>query len=235
MSTYRIAGFNIRFENKYPYTDKLCADYRHDCTKVDYVISTTDKAINDERALVGDSFSLGYCEATCLYRALCNQILFDDAFLLHGAVVAVDGKGYAFLGKSGAGKSTHAMLWKQFYPDSVTIINGDKPIVRRLDGQFIAFGTPWSGKEQLNTNAGAPLQSLCFIEQARSNQICRLSMEETIARYFHQLLIPKDKDTVSKLLELTDAFLESMPAYLLHCDISKEAVDLCFNTLTNTR
>lgn len=235
MPTYKIADFNIQFLNKYEFVDALCHDYTCDACKPDYVIGVTPQEIIAERALMGEDFSLGYCEATCLYRKLCNQILDRDAFLLHCAVVQSGNNAYAFLGKSGAGKSTHALLWKQVYGDAVTIINCDKPIVRLVDGEFFAYGTPWSGKERISVNISAKIVALCFIEQSATNRIERLNAEQTVARYFQQLLIPPDASKAQKLLELTDSFLGAVPAYLLHCDISRAAAELSYNTLINLR
>ncbi len=232
MSTYKIADFVVEMNNRHSYTDWLCADFSCDGETIDFSVSASDDEIAAEQALMGEEFSAGYCEATCLYRSLCNQILCKNAFLLHGAAVETQGRAVVFLGKSGAGKSTHALLWKHCFGDKVNIINGDKPIVRLIEGRFIAYGTPWSGKERLYVKTGVPIAAICFIEQSKENNIARLDISQAVMRYFHQLLIPKDKDSAAKLLELTDEFLKSVPAYLLHCDISKAAAELSYNFLS---
>ena len=49
-------------------------------------------------------------------------------FLIHASVVAVQGKGYAFLGKSGTGKSTHSSLWLRHIGET-ELLNDDNPAV----------------------------------------------------------------------------------------------------------
>ena len=94
-----------------------------------------------------------------------------DAFLLHAAVIEVDGLAYAFAAPSGTGKTTHIALWKKFFGDRANIINGDKPIIRFENGTPYIYGTPWCGKEGYNINTKAPLAALCFIERSPENTI----------------------------------------------------------------
>jgi hypothetical protein len=72
---------------------------------------------------------------------------------------------------------------------------------------------------------------LCFLEQAKDNSIQKLTQQETANRLFSQLLIPTQEEAVTKTLELADRLIQSIPAWLLCCDISKEAVELSFNAM----
>ncbi|MCL2672191.1 MAG: hypothetical protein FWF10_09190 [Clostridiales bacterium] len=230
MKTYDIAGFSVQLVHKYPYTAQLCRDYEIDCAAPDFVLRTNNEEIEAEMALCGRN--AGSCEAVVLYRKLCNQLPELNAFVLHAAVAETDGRGLALLGASGAGKSTHMRQWMQYFPDKVRIINGDKPIVRMRDGEFWAYGTPWAGKEHWQRRACAPLAALVFVEQAKENKIRRLSTEELLPRIFSQILLPTSEVSGEKLLEMLDLLVCSIPAYVLHCDISKAAAELSFNTIT---
>ena len=235
MPLCRIADLAIQLNNRYSYTDKLCASYLCDAQQADLEVSVTQEEIDRERSL-GD-FSKAYCESVCLYRRLCLSLAPFDAFLLHAAVVETDGSGYAFLGRSGTGKSTHMQLWLDSFPNAVQVVNGDKPIVRRertKDGQtlFYAYGTPWAGKEGLQQNTRVPLKGLCFLEQAEKNSIRRLSCSEAVGLLFQQLLIPKERESVVSLLDLIDGLIRTVPAYLLKCNISREAAELSYAALT---
>ncbi|MDO4544047.1 MAG: hypothetical protein Q4C01_05775 [Clostridia bacterium] len=226
----RIADFNIIFENRYDFVKSLCSAYRAEFSEADYIIRATEAEILREKQLMGEAFSLGYCEATCLYRNLCNSILAQEAFLLHGAAVEYGGRSCVYLGRSGVGKSTHAQLLKEYCPE-VTIINIDKPIIRRIDGSFYAYGSPWCGKEVVQTRTRAIVSNLCFLEQSSGNEIRKLESGEAVERFFHQLLIPKDAVSADKLLALADGFLKSVGFYLLRCNVSRAAAEMSFNTL----
>jgi hypothetical protein len=151
--------------------------------------------------------------------------------LLHCAVLEYEGKGYAFLGRSGTGKSTHTRLWKK-YLGTPKMINGDKPILECVGDKFLAYGTPWRGKESWGMRASAPLYGLCFLEQAKENSIRKLTPSEVSSRLFGQILLPESEENTIATLELADKLIATTPAYLLKCDISKEAVKLSFEAMT---
>jgi hypothetical protein len=73
------------------------------------------------------------------------KILFN-CFLMHGAVVVVDGSIYMFTAPSGTGKSTHVALWKKYFKN-VEIINGDKPFSRVDESSVWVYGIPWPVKK----------------------------------------------------------------------------------------
>lgn len=233
MVRIRVAGFLIEVQNRFAYTERLCAAYRTECdAPADLIVSATKEEIRQEMTAATFDAPPAYCESVCLYRNLCNALPRLNAFLLHAATVRADDAAYAFLGHSGTGKSTHIRLWMEQFSDRVEIINGDKPIIRRMEDAFVAFGTPWAGKEGLQNNISAPLKGLCFLKQAPYNAITRLTQQETAKRIFHQFLIPKDAESVQKLMQLADALVRSVPTYELCCTISAEAARLSFDTLT---
>ena len=70
------------------------------------------------------------------YRIICKKILSFDAMLMHCAAVSVDNEAYLFTAVSGTGKTTHINLWRKKFGDRFFVINGDKPIIRLIDGKF---------------------------------------------------------------------------------------------------
>ena len=229
---YEIAGLRIDIQNKYDYTTKFCREYLSSdlSAPIDFSVSVTDEEIEEERKH-SQGFSIGYLENICLYRRLCTEATLHNRILLHASVLSYDGKGYAFLGSSGTGKSTHTRLWLK-HVEGAKIVNGDKPILEKTKNEFIAYGTPWRGKESWGENTFAPLKGLCFLEQAKENSISRLTPSETVKRLMVQMLLPSDEEKATATLELADELIQSVPAYLLRCDISETAVKTSFETLT---
>jgi hypothetical protein len=229
---YDIAGLRICIQNRCEYTTRFCQAYLSgdQDSPYDVFATVTNEEFYEEKRLSGD-FSDGYIENICLYRAICRQLPTLDRMLLHAAILEYDGKGYAFLGRSGTGKSTHTGLWLEYLKGS-KIVNGDKPILSCDENGFRAYGTPWMGKEGFGSNTSVPLCGLCFLEQAKVNEITRLTPSEAANRVFTQILLPEDVENVQKTLELTDKLVTNVPAYLLKCDISREAVMLSFEQLT---
>ena len=229
---YDIAGFRVQLNNQYPFTEKFCEKYLAEDQNAppDIVASVSKEEFLEEKKL-SPNFSDGYIENICLYRSLCLQMPQYGRILLHSSVLEYDGAGYAFLGRSGTGKSTHTKLWLKYLPNT-RVLNGDKPILQEKEDCFIAYGTPWQGKEGWGCKGQAPLKALCFLEQAKTNAIRRLTPAETAARLFLQILMPQQEDAVVATLDLADRLIAKTPAYLLQCDISETAVKTSFEYMT---
>lgn len=231
MFTIRLAELCIRIENKYPFVERQCKNFLCDGDTPDITVSVTDDQIREEQTL--GSFSAGYCESICVYRAICEKIAAYNVFLLHSSVIEVDGVAYAFTAKSGVGKSTHTALWLKNVPHA-RVLNGDKPLYRlESDGSLTVFGTPWNGKEGWGENISAPLRAVCFIERGEVNSIRRASEIETVARLMHQLYLRGDRAAIDRQLSLMDALVRAVPYYVLACTISDEAALLAFDTMKN--
>ncbi len=232
---YEIADLRVDIRNRCAFTKKFCAEYlsERQAPPYDLTAEATAAAFAEEKK-ASPGYSDGYIENICIYRNICSAMPLFDRFLLHAAVLDYEGGGYAFLGRSGAGKSTHTGLWLRWLPGA-KIINGDKPIVRRQGDVFYAYGTPWMGKEGRGEKGKTPLKALCFVEKAPENSIVRLTAREVVARLFTQLLLPEDEENAAKTLELADALVSGVPGYLLRCTISEEAVKTAFEGMTGKK
>ncbi len=229
---YEIAGLRIDIRNSYPYTDKYCFHWLSpdQTSPADLIAEVTEEEMEEERSR-SQGFAEGYIENICLYRSICRQLPKWNRILMHCSVLQYADSGYAFLGRSGTGKSTHTRLWLQNLTPT-RVINGDKPILEYKNGEFIAYGTPWMGKEAWGCKASVTLKGLCFLEQAKVNAIRKLTAQEVSGRLFLQLLIPTDEECAARTLELADKIVTEVPCYLLQCDISTEAVKTSFEEMT---
>ena len=64
--------------------------------------------------------------------------------VLHSCGIKSGESGSLFVGESGAGKSTLTRLWNQV--GDVEILSDDRTIVRKKDGVYWMYGTPWHGE-----------------------------------------------------------------------------------------
>lgn len=148
--------------------------------------------------------------------------------------MALDNKAVLFSAPCGTGKSTHTGLWRKYFgEDKAIIINDDKPAIRLMGDTFYVYGTPWSGKSDLNTNVKVPLQAIVFLEQASENCIERLSNKDAVRWLYYQSLRPtgpRSEEKTSNLLNLLDKIVCQIPIYKMGCTISEEAVELSYNT-----
>ncbi len=202
------------------------------------------------------NYSDGYLQTLVVYRQIAEAAPKFGRLLIHAAVIEYAGKAYAFTAPSGTGKSTHVRLWREVFGDAVTVINGDKPLLRarkpgvaRLDCdaaqsgcsdvrasgetvQVIAYGTPWCGKEGWNTNIGAPLAGICLLQQGSKNACVRETPAAALDWMCRQVYMPRDAGAGVLTLELLDALLAEVPLYRLTCDMSRDAVRASFQAMT---
>lgn len=170
------------------------------------------------------------------YMESCYQFyrLLPDygGMFLHSSAVVLDGKAYLFSGHSGAGKSTHTRLWQQVFGPGARVINDDKPVLRRIDGQWIVYGTPWCGKDGINLNEKAPLAGICYLKKAQKNEIRRLTKREAMERILAQTIrrFP-DRERLDKLLQLLEQLLSEIPVFELENLPEPDAARLSHDTM----
>ena len=142
-----------------------------------------------------------YFETLAVYRKISEEMLQFDTFLMHGAVVAEHNKAYLFTAESGTGKTTHIRKWIKNIDGSI-VVNGDKPLIKVTDTQVFACGTPWCGKEHMNTNTVVPLRAVVLMERGSNNVIEEVSYGQAFSFLLYQTYCPKDIDKLKKTLTL---------------------------------
>lgn len=227
--TINIAALNIRMLAKYPYAKRLCADFLVEAAEADLTVSADEREIAAERSQYGENpFSDGYCEGICIYRAIAERLPDLDGFVFHGAAVTIGDKGYIFAAPSGTGKTTHISLLLKNYPEDVSIVNGDKPIIRKIGGEWRVCSTPWAGKEGWKTNTTAKLCGIVLVARAQENSIEKIFPEEFFDDVIRQVYMPLDVGARMATFDLIDEMSREVDFYRLECNISDEAAKKSF-------
>ena len=173
-----------------------------------------------------------YVEFLEIYRMICDFVVANGGMLMHGAVIKYDSAAYMFTAPSGTGKTTHIRQWKELYGDKVQIINGDKPLIRYLDGEFIAYGTPWCGKEHYNVNTKAPLKGIVLLSRGEENSIEAINPEKLNKFLLKQVYMPKSREGILNTLDFADKLFTTVPLYSLKCNISTDAARVACESIT---
>ena len=168
-------------------------------------------------------------------RAACEAgMTMRDGMPLHAAMVEKDGYGVVFLGPSGMGKSTQAKLWVEH--QGADFIIGDRPGLRRIDGQWIGFGMPWDGKDSIKQQKSVPIRALISLEQAPENSIRRLTKQEAMIVLLNQVMMPMwDDAAMAQLTPLMGQLATEIPFYHLKNLPNKEASELTCKTICETK
>ena len=232
MLKVKIAGIPIGINNRYRHVERLCRDYLTDEEPL-FTVSATDEEIEKENKISDGAYSPGYLESVVIFRNIAEQIPRYDAVVLHGAVLNKDGKAYAFTAKSGVGKTTHTRLWLSAFGERAHYLNGDKPIIRFIDGVPYACGTPWQGKEDYGTNEMLPLRSIAFLDRGIENRAFDISLRDAVTRMVSQVYLPKEKPSNTLLaMSLLDKLVRSVRLVRLECNMDIEAALVAMNAMT---
>ena len=231
MAIYRIADLNIQINHKYRYLSFLCKDYlcKDQSVTPDICISPIEEDVKKDREILDEKiYTDGYIESLSVYRQIARKILKFNGLILHASVIEMNGKAYAFTAPSGTGKSTHCRLWLEAYPDKARIINGDKPLIRYIDGELYIYGTPWCGKENYNVNTRAPLSAVCFLQRGENNEIQEIDKNEALRRIFTQLLLPETQAQSEMFFNMVEILTEKVKFYSLKCNMDISAATTAY-------
>ncbi len=162
-----------------------------------------------------------------------RQLLKFDGIYLHSSAVELDGRAYLFSGPCGTGKSTHTRLWQKTF-EGARVFNDDKPALRKIDGKWYAYGTPFCGKDHININIKVGLSGICFLKQADHNSIRRLSPPEAVQKIFSQTFYKfKNPERLEKMVRLVEDIVTTIPVFELENLPESEAAQLSYTTMLN--
>ena len=232
MPVYRIAGLNIKLEPVYDETIKRLEPYLTDSEHIDFAVECDKEGFAEFEAASSFPDRSDLNEGPYLYTLICRKILSEyDGFFFHSSALAMDGEGYLFTALSGTGKSTHTRNWRRLFGDRVTMINDDKPIIRKIDGKFYVCGTPWMGKSDIGCNMIAPIKAVYVLQRGEENRAERISPGAVLKQLLEATLLPKTKENMSKLLELFNDLFTQTPLFLLSCTKDVEAAQIAYNAV----
>lgn len=227
------ADFKVKIESKYIEEIKRMNDYISSDTS-DFLVEISEDDVIYEQENSDKEHTKKYLEFISCLRKISEQFPLHNAFVLHSACFDVDGEGVVFAAHSGTGKTTHMLLWQKLLGDKMTVVNGDKPIVRFFDDEPnvpYAYGTPWNGKERLGCNMRTPVKHICFIERSETNYVEKMQPSDIIDLIFNQVYMPKDPMAVVNTMQLINRFINCCSIWKIHCNMDISAAEVAYNTI----
>ncbi len=207
-----------------------------------FSVTTTDDDVKYEykkckseyeyEGLVYPGFSFSELENTAVYRKIAEIMPSFDGFVFHGSAVAVNGKAYLFTAKSGTGKTTHTNLWLKNI-DGSFVVNGDKPIIRVIDGEIFVCGTPWMGKEGMGCNKCVPLKAICILSRGTENKIEKVDFKNVVTNIIAQAYRPKNTEALMKTFKLIEYTGQNTGLYSLYCNMNDDAATTAYRGMCN--
>ena len=230
MPNYKIADIIIKINPIYKKTEQSLAPYLTNNDVFDIEISVSEEEIYEKSLQSEFELPKSEYEGSLILTKLCSKLLESyRGFFFHSSSLILDGKGYVFTAPSGTGKSTHTALWRKHFGSRVTMINDDKPLIRQNGEDFFIYGTPWMGKSNIGNNVKSTVNAVFILKRGEQNSAKRVKVSEVFKEILEATVVPMDKTLMSTLLTLLDKFFTNVPVYLLHCNISDEAVMTAYN------
>ncbi len=230
MFVIELAGIPVAVNNRYSYVRDISQDYMTDKSpELTVALDTWDFEYERACAIAVNPDSvppLPMLESAGIYRKIADELWQRDAFMFHGAALVLSGKAYLFTARSGVGKTTHIRLWLSRFKEEARVLNGDKPLIRMIDGEVYVSGTPWRGKESYGEPGMYPLAGIAFLERAEQNSAYPISSDEALLPFVTQAYMPKQSaESGVRLLRLFNHILTSTPLIRLKCNMSEDAAE----------
>lgn len=162
---------------------------------------------------------------------LLNRLLYFGAGVVHACGVVDAGRGYIFAGRSGAGKTTLARLWREH---GATLLNDDRVLLRDSEAGILLESCPWHGEDPQVNSITVPLHAIVHLDQAPTNRLRRLEGSEALTALLATTVAPfYSASGMEQLLDTWAAVAEKIPSYRLDFTPDARAVELCRRALAH--
>lgn len=157
----------------------------------------------------------------------------NSGVLFHAACICVQGKALVFTAPSGVGKSTQAQLWCEHR--GAQLINGDRCIIRFVDGEYYICGVPYCGSSKVSHNVTLPLGAVIYLTRASWSQVQEVKGIQGFMHLWEGCCINTwNSNDIKKSVELVTSVAENVPVLRLDCtpDVSAlEKLERCLKEL----
>jgi hypothetical protein len=160
----------------------------------------------------GRGFALSYPLDELLFQ---HHIARAGGLVVHACGIAAGGRVLLFCGRSGAGKTTTARLFRRHHP-AAEVLSDDRIVLRRHGSGWRALGTPWHGSGQFSSPTARRLAAVVFLEQGETTRARPLPVAQVAIRLFAQSFPPLwEGPGTARALQTAALLAGSVPGYVL--------------------
>ncbi len=223
----------VPYSFKYPDTEHYLRHY----------LTWNDEKCNEKTVSVTEQEFLDWknsgrtIDAFGEFCLLCEQtseyLLLRDRCVFHAVALSYNGYAWLLAAGSGVGKSTICRAMMERYPNEISVINGDKPVLMaNNDGSITVFPSPWTGKEGWHGAPAAKLSGIILLRRGSGTTIRKANSAEAA----HQILLSifqsfTDEDMICTAGSMAEKILKSAPCWMLIEDNVANAVELFYQTM----
>ena len=196
---------------------------RHHVTK-EIVMMNRQKSEKEHEVFFLDKYPKAWGEAMVLkIMDLPEKIVHYQGIFLHTSFVVWNGQAILFSGQKQIGKSTQADLWCK--EKNTKIANGDRAILRMLNGKWYACGSTYCGTSDICENINVPVRCIVILEQGTENTVEEAGEKDAMISLLKNCSYNTwDREQMEMVLNLTGQICREIPFVKLSCLPDKSAV-----------
>lgn len=145
-----------------------------------------------------------------------EMALYNNYLPVHASAFTVNDYTILLSAPSGVGKSTQTNYFKEVY-DNIILINEDKPLLKIINGECYVIGSPWSGKDVINSNIIKKVDGIFFLNQADKLEIINLDSSQKVRLIFKNIQRPIYQELIGPLSKQIDDLIKKVNIYQFDC------------------
>lgn len=162
-----------------------------------------------------------------------KALMLRGAAVLHASYIDRSGSAILFTAPSGTGKSTQAGLWEEVMRTET--INGDRVLVKKIEGKWHACGYPCCGSSRICLNRNLPMRAIVILRQSSENCVSQLTLAQKISSLVAaEEMYPWDAEEMERAMDLAESIAREIPVICLSCRPNEDAVRILNNYLEET-
>lgn len=160
-----------------------------------------------------------------------QPLLEKNCLVLHSSYIYVPELEGAvlFTAPSGGGKSTQANLWETY--KGARIINGDKSIIGQKDGEWRAYGIPFSGASGHCLNESYLIRAVVILKKGCENTLTEAGVHGVTELLPQVTFDPWDRRFCERALDLLTVMCGQVPVYVYSCTAGPDAAEVLYQEL----
>ena len=151
---------------------------------------------------------------------------------LHASFVSYGGQAILFTAPKQTGKSTQAALWEHYR--GAEIVNGDRALLRKTGGVWMAYGSPYCGTSGICKNRALPVAAIVLLAQAEKNSVRPATPREAAAAFLDGCTYDPETQT-GTVLDFALQLWKEQRMLCLGCRPEESAVSCLENALSCDR
>ncbi len=191
-----------------------------------------DKEFELFRSIHSEEIADNYVEYKGMLYLTSEKLLSNKCCFFHAVSFFWKDKAWLLTGKSGIGKTTQYLNWNSIFPDEITMISGDMPLLDFRKDKIYVHASPWNGKEKIGSMLSAELGGIVVLKQGSCNSIKRSEIIDSIHSLFRQFtVILKKEDEIQTVAKMVEMLIEKVPIWIYENDGSEDSTRLLRETL----